>query len=134
MGWWTWQQSGGQGTLLHDPGLGGGSARISDVRSGCFGCDLGAPAGQLFALRCKVQRANGGDAYAEVGWKNAAGAWLPQRTRLGLIAQPFGWSTLAGFVQAPPGAGSLVLMLSARSQYGPQVQAWFDDVGVYRLN
>ena len=132
-GWWTWQENGSQGTLLHDPGLGGGSARITDVRSGCFGCDIGAAAGQLFVLRCNVQRVNGGDVYAEVGWKSTAGAWLPQRTRLGL-RQANGWSTLAGFVQAPPGAGSLVLLLSARSQYGPQVQAWFDDVAVYRLN
>jgi hypothetical protein len=142
-GWSAWQETGGHGAFTWDRETGAsgkGAARASGVSNGCFLQDTPVAPGQRYAVRASLLLRGAGDAWLRVRWRTADGQWTRESQDKIFYGAPTGdvWREVFGVVEAPEGAGRLVILLGVAGQKaGDDVVAgdivWFDDVALYRL-
>ncbi len=141
-GWSTWTTESNQAARFRvaaGKGAAGSSgAGIAGAASACYLQTVAVKPGQRYLCRVQAARApadDQGQVSLSVRWRRPDGRWLEPRTHEGLAAlateaAPF--DPLMLLTTVPPGAGRLVLLLSARDEDKDAV-AWFDNAAVYPI-
>ncbi|HUS91971.1 MAG TPA: hypothetical protein VM695_08975 [Phycisphaerae bacterium] len=138
-GWSAWQDEKSKGAFTWDRQAGAaaaGAARAAKVANGCFLQGLPAKPGERYAVRA-VRRLQGkGATWLRVRWQTAEGKWTAEaQDRLFHAAGPREkWGEIFGVAEVPEGVGKLVVLLGVSDQPTDEDIAWFDDVGLYRLD
>lgn len=138
-GWGAWQKSDSKGAFTWDRKVGAGakgSGRAANVTEGCFLQKHAVEPGRRYAVGA-VRRLRGrGDALIRVRWQTADETWTATACDKVILCDGprDGWAEGFGVVEAPEGAGRLVILLLVRGQTSEEDVAWFDDVRLYRLD
>ncbi len=138
-GWHFWQEKASKGTFTWDRETGAagkGSARAANVANGCFIQSFAVEPGHIYAVRA-VRRLQGkGGAWMRVRWQTAESKWTAVvQDKMIYSGGPRGqWQELFGVAEVPEGVGRLVLLLGVGGQISAEDVAWYDDVGLYRLD
>ena len=138
VGWHTWQEAASKGSFAWDRQAGAaakGAARAAKVANGCFLQRIAAKPSERYAVRA-VRKLNGrGEAWIRVRWQTPEGTWTATaRDRILHADGPREtWREIFGVVEVPDSAGQLVILLGMGDQPTDGDAAWFDDVGVFRI-
>jgi hypothetical protein len=137
-GWHAWQDDKSKGTFAWDRETGSpakGSAMASGVAQGCLIQSYVAQPGQRYAVRAMRRVQGRGEAMIRVRWQTADGKWTAESKDVLIAADGprEQWGEMFGVAEVPAGAGKLLVLLSVAGQGAAEDVAWFDEVGVYRV-
>jgi hypothetical protein len=135
----SWQEDDSHGTFALDTTVarsGRASGRIAGVKGGCFIQTVPAKPGEQYAIEAYFRNRGASAGHVTIRWQTAEGRWTREDRDTFLHLSPAdatGWERAFGAVEVPPGAGRLIVLLSAGNQQAESDACWFDDTGVYRL-
>lgn len=113
--WQPWQAEGSKGKSAQKETV----TRFVGMENGASSQMISVKPGETYAVGARVRRAGGGDVGIAVAWKNGS-RWVATRKRLEFVASgprgTDGFRDIAGLVQAPADASSLVFLFFARRQ------------------
>ena len=136
-GWSAWQREGSDGRFAWDRTRGAnqaGSGHAVGVADGCLLQAYHVRPGERYAVRTQVRLAGASRAWIRVRWQTADERWTAEEADR--IFYPHGtgtWCEAFGVVEIPEGVGRMLVLLGVGGPGTEDDQAWFDDVGVYRL-
>ncbi len=133
--WSTWQDEGSKGRFEFDATTGGGSAKATQVKNGCFLQSHPAQPGETYAIQAECRTTGAGVPGLMIRWQRADGSWVRWDADVNLTFSDSrdGWTRVFGVVIVPDNAAKLVILLQAAHQFGNDDACWFDNVRLYRL-
>jgi hypothetical protein len=133
--WGTWQNDDSTGTFAHDPDIGGGSARATKVKRGCFIQSVPAKEGEVYWVEAEARIRGASAATIRIRWQTADGAWIQENADRTIAFSPGAneWTKASGAATVPSGAGRLVILLNALHQETDDDVCWFDNAKLYRV-
>jgi hypothetical protein len=123
------------GKFAWDAGVGGGAARATRVKWGCFIQSQPANPGELYAVQADCLPRGNSRPSLVVRWQTADSRWTREaddRT-FAFKSQAGEWRQAFGVVTVPPGAGRLVILLNVNGQEMEADACWFDNLALHRL-
>jgi len=123
------------GKFAWDGGVGGGAARATRVKWGCFIQSVPANPGETYAVLANGLSRGQSQPSVVVRWQTAESRWTrePDDRTFAFTPATGEWRQAFGVVTVPPGAGKLVVLLHVTSQAADADICWFDNLAVYRL-
>jgi hypothetical protein len=133
--WNTWQDEGSKGRFVFDSAVGGGSAKATQVKNGCYLQSHPAQPGETYAIEAECRTTGASAPGVVIRWQRADGSWVrwDADATFTFSGSLDGWSQAFGAVTVPDNAGKLVILLKVEHQLGDGDRCWFDNVGLYRI-
>jgi len=115
--------------------VGGGSARATRVKDGCFLQSHPAKPGETYAIEADCRTTGTTVPGVMIPWQRADGSWVrwDADTRFAFFGLRHGWAQAFGAVTVPDNAEKLVIILNVKHQLSDNDGCWFDNVGLYRM-
>lgn len=123
------------GTFAWDGSIGGGAARASKVKWGCFLQAHVVRPLERYAVEVDCLPRGSTQPALVVRWQKADSSWVRWDEDRTFVFQPTAgeWRKAFGVVTVPKEAGKLVILLDANAQLTDQDACWFDNLGLYKL-
>jgi len=133
--WSTWQDDDSKGHFELDAAVGGGSAKVTQVKNGCFLQSHAAQPGETFVIEATCRTTGASVPGLMIRWQRADGSWVrwDADATFTFAGSRDGWAQAFGVVTVPDNAGKLVILLKAEHQLSDVDTCWFDNVGLYRM-
>jgi len=133
--WNTWQDEGSKGRFVFDSAVGGGSAKATQVKNGCYLQSHPAQPGETYALEAECRTTGATVASLLVRCQRADGSWVrwDSDATFTFSGSREQWARAFGLLAVPDHAAKLVILLNAEHQLSDGGACWFDNVGLYRM-
>jgi hypothetical protein len=133
--WNTWQDEGSKGRFEFDAAVGGGAAKATQVKDGCFLQSHNAKPGDTYTLQAECRSTGATLPGLMVRWQRADGSWVRWDADITFCfsGSRDGWAQAFGAVTVPDNAEKLVVLLIVKQQLADEDACWFDNVELYQL-
>ncbi|HWH68233.1 MAG TPA: hypothetical protein VNT26_02570, partial [Candidatus Sulfotelmatobacter sp.] len=133
--WNSWQEDGSKGRFDFDAAVGGGAARATQVRNGCFLQSHTVQPGETYAISAECRPTGATVPGLLIRWQRSDGTWVrwDADATFTFTGSREGWAQAFGLVTVPDNAGKLVILLKAQNQLNDSDTCWFDNVEFYRI-
>ncbi len=123
------------GKFAWDAGVGGGAARATRVKWGCFIQSQPVNPGERYAVQADCLPRGSSQPTLVVRWQTADSRWTREPDDRTFAFKPHEgeWRRAFGVVTVPPGAGKLVILLDVTGQVTEDDVCWFDSLALHRL-
>lgn len=132
----VWQdEKTSSGKFAWDGAVGGGTARATGVKWGCFLQSSSVRPGETYAVQADCLPRGASNPTLVVRWQTAGSRWTHEHDDRTFVFKPREgeWRQAFGVVTVPPDVGQLVILLNVTGQVADTDACWFDSLALYRL-
>ena len=136
MGFGSWQDDKtSSGQFAWDGSVGGGAARTTGVKWGCFIQSHDVMPGETYAVQADCLPRGASSSTLVVRWQTPAGRWThePDDRTFVFKPGPGEWRKAFGVVTVPADTGKLLILLNVTGQQAGTDMCWFDNLALYRV-